>query len=498
MFVPGSGGLRGMSGRAEESADILRREARGLSLPQHARVLVAVSGGPDSVALLDALRHVASEPERLWELRVGHVNHQLRGREADEDESFVRQLAATCELTCEVATVDTRVYAARGHLSLETAAREVRRSALTSLLRSWGGGVIALGHTQDDQAETVLLRLLRGAGVTGLGGMRCRDGVFVRPFLGVSRQTIMRALGERELAFRQDSTNTDLHFARNRIRHQVWPALLPLQPRLAERIAQTAALLQTEADFMLREAERVLPLLQAARAGGEISASRPIWLALHPALQRHTVRLLLTELLGHLRDIEERHVAAIIAAIRGEQPGRLVGRLPQDVALYVTGERFALRQSERPLPRPLETREVSVPGSVQLEAGEFTVTVHEMSPELRDYATVSGPYQALCDADTLGPTLTVRARQAGDRITQAGGTRKLQDLLIDRHVPQDERSRVPVVADEKGVIWVVGLARNERRALGAATRRVAWLTFTPQPTPAAICPRGTAGQDQES
>ncbi len=465
---------------AQEVLDdaVLRAE-----IPPDTRVLVAVSGGPDSVALLGTLRRLAGHGERRWSLRVGHVNHELRGAESDEDERFVRSLAAQLGLEVDVARVDTKLYAKQRRVTLEVAARELRARALGEMLDQWPGDVIATGHTQDDQAGTVLLRLLRGTGLGGLAGMRPRSGRIIRPFLGVRRDLILAALRLSGQTYRIDSSNLDMDFRRNRVREEVLPVLGQFQPRIVEVLSRTAGLLQVDYDYLLREAEAAISCLDVDRDGDEVSASMGPWRAVHPSLRRLTIRLLIERLLGDSTDLHEIHIAALCDAIESAQKPVLAGQLPHRLTLYLEGNRFALRRGLRPVPQPLAAARLKVPGSVDLEVGKLTVTLrtflgeHEIEPLL----TVCGPFNAVCDADRVGPTLAVRARQAGDRMRPVGapGSRKLQDLMVDRHIPRPERDRLPVVESAGQIVWVPGLALDQRATVTPDTRRVLHLRFEP-------------------
>ncbi|MBV9279159.1 MAG: tRNA lysidine(34) synthetase TilS [Chloroflexi bacterium] len=454
------------------------------NLPSGARILVAVSGGPDSVALLATLHRLSGHPDRRWSLRIGHVNHHLRGPEADEDEAFVRTLGRGWGLEVDVAHVETGDYAAAQHLSPETAARELRLAALLTMLASWPGDVIATGHTKDDQAETLLLRLLRGTGLAGLTAMSSRTPTFARPFLQVRHQEILAALREQQQPFRLDSSNLDPRYRRNRLRADVVPVLEEIQPRAVDLIARTAELLQIDRSYHIRETERAATHLDIAVDQGEISVLTGVWRCLHPALRRHTLRLLVSRLLGHLTDLHETHVAAVEAAVLSATPGTaLVGRLPHELAVYLDDRRFALRRGPRPQPGPVGPVHLSGPGAVRLDVGTISAepVIVDDPAELARLVTVCGPFHALCDAERLGWPLNIRARRPGDRMRPLGapGSRKVQDIMVDRRIPDRRRDRVPVVEYDGRIIWLAGVALDGRAAIRPETGKALHLRFEP-------------------
>lgn len=462
---------------AEET---LQRAVFRAGLPAEARILVAVSGGPDSVALLDTLQRCASLPQQRWSLLIGHVNHGLRGEESEQDERFVRTMAKERGLDVEVARVDTAAHARKRRLSMETAARVLRYQALRSMLSAWPGDLITTGHTLDDQAETIILRLMRGTGITGLGGMRARSGEVVRPFLGVRRETVLQAIQDRGLGYRLDSSNLDPRFARNRVRREVIPTLRAVQPRAIEVLGRTGQLLQLDSDFIEMETDLTVKLLEPARGDDEISASLGVWQALHPALQRHTLRRLITDLLGDSRDLDESHLAIMVTSLQRGDP--VSGRLPRGLTVYVGPDRFTLRVGSQPPPSGPSVTYLDVPGSAQLEGGGMTASVLEMSDreEIDRQVVVCGPLHAFCDAHALGTHLMVRSRLPGDRIRLlGGGTRKLQDVFTDKHVPADARDRVPVVINDQHIVWVPGLVLDRRVAVTRETTGIVHLRFQP-------------------
>ncbi len=448
-----------------------------------ARILAAVSGGPDSVALLRSLADLA--PGRSWAVCVGHVHHGLRGEEADRDETFVRELATALGLHCEVRRVDTRRYASEQRLSPEAAARELRYDALREMLQSWSGEVIAMAHTQDDKAETLMLNLLRGSGLDGLGAMMGRHGELLRPFLAVSRQTVRDALMEWNQPYRVDSSNSDGRFRRNALRAMVMPQLEAIQPRAPQVLARAASLLAADADFVQDEVTRVLPLLEVRIAPHEINASLPVWAALHPALQRHVLRRLVRTLLEHLRDVDAGHIQMMAEALRAAAHSKvaMVDRLPHGVALLSDGQRFLLRVGDQ-VEQPDAYRAIlSVPGSTQIPPGLLSAHyLDEISHQsVNRWLTVCGPYHALCDAALIPKQLLVRSWLPGDRMAPLGmsGHRKLQDLFVDRKIPEPQRHRIPIIEDGVEIVWVPGIAAGRAAPVTEQTTRVAHLRFQP-------------------
>lgn len=448
-----------------------------------ARILVAVSGGPDSVALLRSLADLA--PGRSWAVCVGHVHHGLRGEEADCDETFVRSLAHALGLHCEVRRVDTPTYARERRLSPEAAARELRYGALREMLGSWRGDMIATAHTQDDQAETLMLNLLRGSGLDGLGAMVVRHDELLRPFLAVSRQTVREALTEWNQPYRVDSSNTDGRFRRNALRATVMSQLETIQPRAPQVLARAASLLAADAALVEDEVTRLLPLLEVRIAPHEISASRPVWAALHPALQRHVLRRLVHTLLEHRRDFDAGHIEMMVEALRtaAHSKAGMVDRFPHGVALLSDNRRFGLRvgdQLEQPDPYHAI---LPVPGSTQIPPG--LLSAHYLDgisrQDLNRRLTVCGPYHALCDASLIPKQLLVRSWLPGDRMAPLGmsGHRKLQDLFVDRKVPEVQRHRIPIIEDGDQIVWVPGVATDRAARVTERTTHVAHLRFQP-------------------
>jgi tRNA(Ile)-lysidine synthase len=403
-------------------------------------VIVAVSGGPDSMALL----HV------LWELRdrlglaleVAGVDHGLRPAAADELE-LVRARAEALGLPFVSLAVDVTRH--RRGAGLQEAARRARLGALTTLAAERGARRVALGHQADDQAETVLFRIVRGTGLAGLRGIPYRRDPFVRPLLDLSRAEILRYLRRRSIPFVEDPSNADLRFARARIRHRHLPALSEENPRVAEALVALAA--------AAREVKPARDTSRPAVAGSALVAE--------PALSRR--------------------VAAVVDRLRARG-----GTAAVDIAggRRVEVSYGAVRVGARPLARTPASPSAPVliegPGAYPWAAG--TLDVKEGA---RRRAGPAGGRMAEFDADLLAWPLTARARKSGDRMRPRGGrgSRKLSDLMIDARIARATRAALPIVTSARGeLLFVPGLRPAESARPTARTRRTVIIDFVAQDT----------------
>lgn len=434
-------------------------------LPAGALVVVAVSGGPDSVALLHALHTLSGEFH--VRLHVFHMDHGLRGESSREDARFVLALAERMGLPITVAEVPPgKLQAMPG--SLEANARTLRYREASALARRIGARCIALGHNRNDQAETVLMRLLRGAGSRGLAGIspvREEGGLrYVRPLLGVSRGEIEAYCREAALFPRVDESNLTPVYLRNRIRLQLLPLLeREYNPALAANLAQTAAVLRDEDALLDQWAAQVLDRCRTAGAGVGFQ-SGPV-LAEPTALARRVVRLAAREAAGGGYDLGFTAVTQVLDAMKcptGSRTIDLPGGL-RAVLEYGTC-RFLGPAGEPP-----------ASGSAVWPVAADGVTV---LPELGLEVKVTrggmphGPWEAAFDADRLPGALSVRFRRPGDRFYPTGmtGSKKLQDLLVDAKVPRRLRDSVPLLTSGDEIIWVIG-HRLDRRFLADQTSR---------------------------
>jgi tRNA(Ile)-lysidine synthase len=417
-------------------------------------ILVAVSGGPDSVALLAALLDLN---RGSWRIGVGHVDHRLRGRESSRDRRFVERLAA--RLGCEVHVTEAALSAGA---NLEERARDARYRALAEIACQSGYRRIATAHTLDDQAETVVHHLARGAGPGGLGGIaRHRDDGVVRPLLDVARGDVLRFLRRRSLAYRVDRTNRSPRFTRNRIRRRVLPMLArELNPAIRRALGRTADLLRDD-DAALEAAAR--RRLRRVRSSAGLDCDRLS--RLEPALQRRVLRLWIEGERGDLRALSLEHVERVRAAAREGRDGTSIS-LPGGIVTRARG-RLGWGNAGQVRCRPFARR---LPDEGVLRVGRWRFEVR-----VTGRGAVPTRWSAVFDlAELDGRPLEVRSPNAGDRVRPLGlgGTKKLQDVFVDAKVPQVERSGWPLVTAGGVVVWVPGLVRGEAALVGERSRRL--------------------------
>jgi tRNA(Ile)-lysidine synthase len=441
------------------------------------RIVVAVSGGPDSTALLHVLHRLC--PARNLALHVAHVHHGLRGAEADEDAAFVQKTASDLGLPHETLRVDVRRRAQQDRSSLAVAARAARYEALEAVRVRCGASCVATAHTMDDQAETVLMRLIRGTGPAGLAGIPSRRGTIVRPLLSVRRASLAVYLGARGISFRIDSSNADLRQARNRIRGELLPLLCSYNPRIVPALARLADMAREEETAF----DEVLSLFDPAGAETAVRLlrERPPEAVLRRLVSQQVARETLRFVSPGAGEVGR--LTSLL--VRGK-PG---DRTPLAAGDWgVRGYDGLLIRSARGGPvRPLPETALAVPGETAVPALGIRIKAETERRETERGEGGKGETErggrtrlAVLDADRIEGSLVVRTRRPGDRISPLGmkGTKKLQDVLVDAKVPRDERDRVPIVADARGIVWVVGLRLDRRAAAVPETRRLLALTVT--------------------
>ena len=460
--------------------------AQGLLSPGD-RVLVAVSGGPDSVALLHLLCDLR-EDLRL-QLEVAHLQHGIRGAEAQEDARFVAELAATLGLPLHLKEVNLRqIKSAAGKGNLEALARAERYRFFAAVARERKLGKIATAHTQDDQAETVLMWLLRGSGLKGLGGMpsvHLLDGtniepasrlMVVRPLLYVSRAEIEAHLKENDLTFRLDRSNQDLSFLRNWIRLKLIPQLKEkIDHNLPARLGQQAELIREEDNLMDGLARAALDEMRTANG-----IERGLLLRHSKAMQRRLVRLWIEATRGHLRGLDFQHVESLLDLIANGPPqGRL--SIPGGWQLVKEYETLKLDKQSRKMGQqfPCYSYKLRFGEDLLIHEAGLTIQTQEISPSL--VRLPDNFMEAVFDIVSLTANLTVRNFRRGDRFQPLGmtGHKKVKELFIEKKVPLAVRATLPLLTLGDEVIWIPGYGRSEYGRITRVTKAILHLKAVP-------------------
>jgi tRNA(Ile)-lysidine synthase len=417
--------------------------AAGLPRPGQT-VVVGLSGGADSVALLDVLASLGARDG--FRVVAAHLDHALRAGSA-ADAAFCAALAARLGVAFETARADVRARARREKGGTEEAARRERYAFLREVEQRHAAAAIAVAHTLDDQAETFLLRLLRGAGSVGLGAMRPVAGDVLRPMLEATRRDVLAHLKARGLEWREDGSNADDSFLRNRTRHELLPYLeRRFNPRVRQALARAASVLADEAAVLGGEGDSLVE--RAGRSqGGAILLDRSALASVSRAVARAAVRSTL-ERTGGLRGVGLVHVDRILALATAARPSGK--RLPLPGGREAVVEFAQVRVGPRRKPAEPFAIDVPVPGRVDLPGTGLAL----LAQTARGPAASRGVSAVVAAPD--GP-LTVRTRRPGDRVRAKGRDMSLKKFLMERRVPADERAGLPLLASGSRVLWVPGL-----------------------------------------
>ena len=446
-------------------------------------VLVAVSGGPDSIALVHIISVLAAE----YSLRpaIAHLNHCLRGSDSDRDAEFVAGTARHLDLPIYVQRENVRAFQQRRRLSLEEAARLVRYGFYEATAAEHGFNKIALGHHSDDNAELVLMNLLRGSGPQGLSGIApVRDGNIVRPLIQLRRSEIVDYLAEKKLPFVTDASNTDPTFTRNKIRHHLIPALqTAYNPRIIETLNRLGEILRAEDQWFDETLEPVFKQCVSLRTNEKISLALPAFNQLTRAVKRRVVRKAILGIKKDLRRISLLHIDTILHLIdKGRDPGRL--NLPDGILVARNGVELTLIKIENNInSNDYEIFQKSVtdyqyaitaPRTLHIKEAGVSIALCEIDiDELPNFKGIDATI-AFFDLDRLIFPLSVRNTRPGDRFTPLGlnGSQKVKKYFINCKIPLVQRKICPLLLSDGNIVWIAGHRIDEAVKVRPGTRRV--------------------------
>ncbi|MHB8058087.1 MAG: tRNA lysidine(34) synthetase TilS [Desulfuromonadaceae bacterium] len=455
-------------------AALISRVERTISLQRLFKpgdtLVVALSGGADSTALLDLLTRL---PGYNVQLVVAHLNHCLRGAEADADQEFCRGLASRYNVSFEMRRIDVKSMVSASGLNLEDAGRRARIAFFDELRRKYSAAAVVLAHHADDQAETVLMRLLRGSGMTGLSGMAFRNGRgYVRPLLEISRADIEQYLLDNGLEWRNDASNSDTVYLRNRIRHQLLPLLEEYNPAIRSCLAATASVLAGDEAFLAELTETAFAAACRVEDDGIICSVAQLR-TLNSALRRRVLRHAFRQLAGSLDGVSQRHIDALCAMLDSDRPNSSLA-LPQAVTAVREYDLIILKSTVGKDQDAGFELLITEQGVYTLPSGG-TITVDLAAP-----ASLPVDSCSICfDLATTPFPWLVRTFRPGDRIRPFGmsGRKKVKDIFIDRKIPASARRRIPLLFCAHDLIWIAGVCASESTRVitaAAVAVRVSW------------------------
>lgn len=440
------------------------------------KILVALSGGPDSVALLHTLKNLQSRFD--IKLYAAHLNHKIRGIEAQKDALYSAQLCDSLGVTFFVKSVDVPLYASEHKLTLEEAARKVRYDMLFEIKQKISADKIAVAHNLDDQAETILMRMLRGTGIKGLKGMDyLRDGCIIRPLMDVQKKDILEYCKENGLNPRIDKTNLEPEYTRNKIRLNLIPYIEnEFSPNLKETLSRMSNIIREDSDYLEKEAENYFKREAVFISDKTVKIDSFDISSLHNSMKKRLVRLCINHCLKTLEGIESIHIDDVMSLMKSGRNEAVIN-LPKGLFVYKKpdGIYFTLSQIEH----SADTFEYSlVPGEeVLIKEIEMKIESKIMAKD-KCVLLPTGQFTKAFDLNKIKGDIKIRTRADGDKMKPMGlgGTKKLKDIFIDMKVPREKRDTIPVVCDDEGIIWLVGYKISEDYKIDDSTSTVVRLS----------------------
>ena len=457
----------------------------GLLTTPRKTIVVAISGGPDSLALLHAL-HCLNRNHSV-NLHAAHLNHGLRGEESDGDAKFVQEQCQALAIPLSTSLIDWASVHDVQHLPMEAILREKRYSFLAQVVNKVGASCVVTGHTADDQAETVLLHLLRGSGISGLRGMlpvtewhshdKTQRVSVVRPLLQVTRKETEGFCSNLKITPRQDSSNMDLQFTRNSIRHSLIPVLSRYNPAISKTLNHLAKSATRDIEHIDVQVNTAWPTIVVSDDAG-IQIQRSKFLELSPSLQTHLLRRAYNEISNEANTLTYDQLEKMLNLARNGAGKYLY--LPNGLRFY-TDYQYLSITTDLPSPRlpTLKKNCLHFPGDNNIQG--WLIRIHDLGEMCRTrIKLVQDQYVAKLDADKIGKNLWVRSREQGDLFHPLGMIqhKKLKNFMIDARIPRYDRDSVPLVVSENGIVWVVGNRIADWAKVTKETSRVLEITFT--------------------
>lgn len=438
------------------------------------KVILGLSGGPDSVCLL----HILNRLKEVLDIEVyaAHLNHQIRGMEAQKDALYVSQLCESLGITFFVKSMNVPQYCKENKLSLEEGARKLRYEMFFELKEKLNANKIAIAHNMNDQAETVLMRMMRGTGLQGLKGIDyIRDGIIIRPLLEVERPEIESYCEEYKLNPRIDSTNLESIYTRNKIRLELIPYMRDnFNSNITESIVRMSNSLRSDNDFIEEEAFKKFKEV-AFINGYNLEVNLQKYVNLHKSLKSRIIRHAIKYVLGDTNFIDQKHIEEVIE-LEGENKVDKKIILPRGLFVYRQKNKLIFTTKEIVLEEIEFSYKVPKNGFVKINEANIIIETETM-PINRYKALKRDKSLKWFDCNKIKGGIIVRNRKSGDKIKLSMGSKKLKELFIDLKIPKEERSKVPVLQDDNGILCVGNFRNSEAYKIDETTKEVLKICF---------------------
>lgn len=460
-----------------------------LLIKPHDSIIVAVSGGPDSVALIKILDAINSSKNLRLGLFIAHLNHQLRGKSSEEDAQFVQNLSEDLSLPFLLKSVDIQKIADQTKRSIEETARRERYKFFMESAQKYNASAVATGHTADDNTETILHRILRGTGTLGLGGIPIKRPLvsssviqLIRPLLFTWRKEIIEYLRERQFTYRTDASNYEPIYLRNKIRLELIPLLEnQYNPTIKNLLVQLCQILNMNNEYLIPEAKNILKASTREEREGSYTIDTHFLTKQPKILQYFALREILNILQIPLNKITYEHYTKILDEITRKGKGRHF-QLPGKVSLWYEHGMLHFQKDLLHKPCiPLSEITIKIPGTTPVyPLGQLVSEIFDMQNfSLEAHKKSKTQTEEIFDMQSVELPITVRGRKKGDKISPLGtdGHKKLKDIFIDKKISVNERDAIPIIAMNNQPIWVIGMCIDNKVKVTSNTRKLLKLTF---------------------
>lgn len=439
------------------------------------KVVLGLSGGPDSMALLYVLMDIREVVD--FDIYIAHLNHGVRGEEALKDQIFVENLAKKLGLPCYSKTVNMNEYAEETGLSSEEAGRKLRYGFFREILDKIGGGKIAVAHNKNDQAETLLMRFFRGTGIDGLKGMDYINEDIIRPILGVEREEIERYLLDRNIETRLDKTNLEPIYNRNKIRLELIPYIEEnFNPNIIETLWRTSRIVSIDSDFLEEYTQKSYNRMMKKKLKDSIILDGKQFIKEHQSIQHRIIRKCILDINGNLQGVTEKHISDTLILFLERGTGKSID-LINDIIAKTSYDDFIIKKKKNIDNEDFLYR-VDVEGTIYIDEIGYSFETKVLPVTNID---IDKKYRFIkCfDYDKIKGDLYIRNRKTGDRFIPYGmkGSKKVKDYFIDEKIPKDERDKIPLLTDDENILWIVGYRSSELYKINSNTKKVLVVGF---------------------